>query len=404
MTTTDVVVVGAGPAGVASTITLARAGRDVYLIDKAAFPRDKICGDGLTAAALRSYESLGLAPRSVPSFTPAAGFSIRSPSGRWVELALPTDGLHAAVARRHDLDASFLDVARDAGAKVIEGRSVVDATSLPDRVQITLDAGETVEARFLIGADGMWSPTRKMLGATHPTGYRGEWHAFRQYHEAISGPARHRFVVWFEPEILPGYIWSFPLGGGAANVGYGVLRGGKVEIGEMGRLWDELRSRPHVREMLGPDARPAERPRAWPIPGRIDRVELSRGRALWVGDAAAPSDVMTGEGIAQALDTGRWAAESVLAAGPLDPETAGSIYQRRVQRALFADHRMSALLNRILVHRKGVGFPLWLADQSDWSRRNFARWLWEDYPRAVVATPRRWKRGVFTPPGAYQPG
>ena len=402
MTVTDVVIVGAGPAGVAAAITLARADRDVCLVDKAPFPRDKICGDGLTAAALRAYEELGLAPDTVSSFTPVGDFSIRSPSGRWVHLELPTDGLHAAVARRADLDAAFLDVARAAGAKVIEGHAVIGATVGPDRVRISLDGGDTVEARYMIGADGMWSPTRKMLGATHTDGYRGEWHAFRQYHEGVTGPARDRFVVWFEPEILPGYVWSFPLGGGAANVGYGVLRGGAVDVGDMGRLWEDLRARPHVREMLGPDATPTERPRAWPIPGRIDRVELARGRALWAGDAAAPSDVMTGEGIAQALDTGRWAAEALLEAGPFDPAGAAADYERRVRRGLVADHRMSALLNRILVHRKGVRFPLWLADQSEWSRRNFARWLWEDYPRAVVATPRRWKPGVFTPPGAYQ--
>lgn len=402
MTATDVVVAGAGPAGVAAAITLARAGREVYLVDKADFPRDKICGDGLTAAALRAYESLGLSPASVPSFTPVTDFSICSPSGHWVDLPLPTDGLHAAVARRAELDAAFLDVARDAGAKVIEGQAVTAAASLPDRVRITLDIGDNIEARYLIGADGMWSPTRKMLDASHSDGYRGEWHAFRQYHQGVTGPARDRFVVWFEPEILPGYVWSFPLGDGAANVGYGVLRGGSIEVGDMGRLWTDLVARPHVREMLGPGAEPSEQPRAWPIPGRVNRVELTRGRALWVGDAAAPSDVLTGEGIAQALDTGRWAAESLLQAGPFDPEGAAAAYEQRVRLGLFADHRMSALLNRILVHRKGVRFPLWLADQSEWSRRNFARWLWEDYPRAVVATPRRWKRGVFTPPGAYR--
>jgi len=61
---------------------------------------------------------------------------------------------------------------------------------------------------------------------------------------------------------------------------------------------------------------------------------------------------------------------------------------------------MSMLLIRALRHRKGNRFPLWLVDRNDWTRRNFARWLWEDYPRAMIATPRRWHRGMFTGPGA----
>src|SRR5207245_2807378 len=80
--TADVTVVGGGPAGAAAAITLARAGRDVVLVDRARFPRDKCCGDGLTTGALRRLEQLGLRPESVASWRPIEDVFVRSPSGR----------------------------------------------------------------------------------------------------------------------------------------------------------------------------------------------------------------------------------------------------------------------------------------------------------------------------------
>ena len=156
--------------------------------------------------------------------------------------------------------------------------------------------------------------------------------------------------------------------------------------------------------MLGSDAVADAPHRAWPIPARIDGVMLTAGRALFVGDAAAATDPMTGEGIAQALLTGRLAAEVIAATGPSRPGLAAARYERSVRRALVADHRMSALLGRALKHRKGARGAVRVAGSSAWTRRNFARWLFEDYPRAAVVTPHRWRRGMFTGPGAFQSG
>jgi flavin-dependent dehydrogenase len=208
--------------------------------------------------------------------------------------------------------------------------------------------------------------------------------------------------VWFEPDFLPGYAWSFPLPGGRANVGFGIHRGGKWQTRDMKRLWPDLLSRPHVREVLGNGAEPEAPHRAWPIPARVDRVRLTAGRALFAGDAAAATDPMTGEGIAQALLTGILAAEAIVGAGPHDAGAARSTYEAAVRRELFADHRMSMLLIRALEHRKGARAAVRVAGASAWTRRNFARWLFEDYPRAAIVTPRRWHRRMFTGPGAYR--
>ncbi len=403
MRSADVAVVGGGPAGVAAAVTLARAGRRVVLIDKATFPRDKPCGDGLTTGALRLLEGLGLNPARVRSWMPVADVVVRSPSGHEVTFPLPRHrGTYAAVARRVDLDLAVLDLARQGGTDVLEGNAVLDAHQSDDRVTLEVAGSEDVQARYVVAADGMWSPMRKFVGATIP-GYRGEWHAFRQYFHHVDGPAARELFVWFEPDLLPGYAWSFPLPGGVANVGFGIQLGHHIATGDMKRLWPDLLSRPHVVAALGPSAQPETPHRAWPIPARVGDIALTNGRVLFVGDAAAATDPMTGEGIGQAVLTGTAAAESILAAGPHGAAQAAAAYEQKVHRELGADHRLASFLVKALRHRKGARAAVRLAGTNDWTRRNFARWLFEDYPRAMIATPSRWHRGLFSGPGAFGP-
>src|SRR5436190_23121494 len=405
MDTADVVVVGGGPAGAAAGIALARQGRDVVLVDKATFPRDKICGDGLTAGALRHLEGLGLDPSAVSSWMPVDDVVVRSPSGYEATFPLPRgDGAYAVVARRAELDAALLDVARSAGVKVHDGHGCTAATELDDRVVLEVEGIGAIAARYAVAADGMWSPMRKHLGLALP-GYRGEWHAFRQYFTGVGPRASRELFVWFEPDLLPGYAWSFPLPDGGANVGFGIQRdGGKVaRVQDMGPLWPQLLARPHIAEVLGSDARPESPHRAWPIPARVDDVVLTSRRTLFVGDAAAATDPMTGEGIGQALRTGLLAADAVDAGG-LHAQSVVARYERGVRDALVADHRMSMVLIRALKHRKGARTAVRVAGATGWTRRNFARWLFEDYPRSIITTPRRWERGMFTGPGAHRRG
>jgi menaquinone-9 beta-reductase len=403
VTAVDVVVVGAGPAGVAAAVTLAGAGREVVLVDKAVFPRDKCCGDGLTTLALRELAALGFDPGQVADWQPVGGAILRSPSGRQVTVPLPAGpGTFAAVVPRLQLDAALVDLAVKAGVTVVTGAgfdgSLVEHAG---EMVVGITGHDPIPSRYVVAADGMWSPVRKAAGL-NPPGYLGEWHAFRQYAAGVTGSARDHLHVWFEPDFLPGYAWSFPLPGGRVNLGYGVMRDGSRRIRDMKQQWADLVVRPHIRRALGSDATLEDRHSAWPIPARIDRAPLARGRVLLTGDAAMASDVMTGEGIGQALLTGRLAAESIIGTGADDPAAVRRIYERSVHQHLVADHRMSALLGRVLARPRGArGSMAILAHSGEWGRRNFARWMFEDEPRAVVLTPSRWHRRFLARPGAF---
>ncbi|MBR11545.1 MAG: geranylgeranyl reductase [Acidimicrobiaceae bacterium] len=392
----DLLVVGGGPAGSAAATTAAEAGRSVLLVDKATFPRDKCCGDGLTTLALRLGERLGLDPAEIAGWQVVEDAVLHSPSGRSVRLPLPSGaGQYAAVVPRREYDAALLELARGAGAEVAEGHALSGIEVDDGGATVEVEGLGLVRADTVVAADGMWSPTRRLLGLSED-GYRGEWHAFRQYVSDV-GPLAADLHVWFEPDLLPGYAWSFPLPGGRANVGFGVLRGGPIDVGDTGRIWDGLMERPDVRHVLGDCARPEDRRTAWPIPARVDRSVLAHGPVLFVGDAASATDALTGEGIGQALLTGILAAEAHLSRATGVAER----YRSEVRRHLVADHRMSKALQRVLASPAGARASVRLAGSTPWTRRNFARWMFEDYPRALLTTPRRWRRGILSAPGAH---
>jgi menaquinone-9 beta-reductase len=202
---------------------------------------------------------------------------------------------------------------------------------------------------------------------------------------------------------LPGYMWSFPLPDGRANIGFGVQRNGVRRIADMKAEWEDLLQRPHIVEALGAAFELEDRHTAWPIPAGIDRATLSVGRVCFVGDAAMATDTMTGEGIGQALLTGRLAAEAMIAGGALAAADVAKTYRSTVRHHLLADHKMSALLSKVLASEMGARGAIRALAGSEWSRRNFARWMFEDEPRAIALTPTRWHPHLFRQPGPYRP-
>jgi geranylgeranyl reductase family protein len=397
----DVLIVGAGPSGCSAALTLQRSGLTVAIVDKAEFPRDKCCGDGLTTSALRQLERIGLDPRTLSSFHVVTDTAWRSPSGYVSELALPEeDGIRIAVARREDLDAALVQLVRDADVHVFESHTITSVDTSARGIQVV--AGDkTFNSRYLIAADGMWSATRKLVssagklasGVTAESPYLGNIHAFRQYFKNVTGPAQDRLFVSFEPDLLPGYLWSFPLGDGRVNIGFGIERQEGRSTQFMKQVWPDILQRPHIREELGEFAEPEQPHKAWPIPAEIqtDLLTSADGRVLFVGDAARVVDPLTGEGIGQALETGHAAATAIIEHGDRHAHRAAKYYRNYIRRGMAVDNSVAGSIAKLVRHEKAARAVIRLAPKLNKLDHYAIRWVFEDNPRAAALTPWRWR-------------
>jgi geranylgeranyl reductase family protein len=322
----DLVVVGAGPAGVAAALHVKRRrpGARVLLLDKAAFPRAKVCGDAVSAEGVDELELLG-ARDAVRGYAPVTAMRVRSPGGREVTGAPPGA---AYVVPREVLDHRLAGHALAAGVELRRQR--VRALA-PSGAGVLVDG--SLEAAVVVGADGANSVVRRLAGvAAAPAGHTAI--ALRGY-----ATAAHRggelYLAWTAGGLT--YAWSFPAGGDQVNAGFILplahLGGGKAA------LRAELR-----RHLPDVDVDPATL-QAHHLPLSSARPVPYRGRVLLAGDAASLVNPLTGEGIYYALASGRLAAEAVLAA----PERPGPCYARLLRAELGRHFRHTALLGRLAV-------------------------------------------------------
>ncbi|WP_456600153.1 geranylgeranyl reductase family protein [Blastococcus sp. SYSU DS0616] len=310
---TDVLVVGAGPAGSAAAAWAARAGHDVVLADAAVFPRDKTCGDGLTPRAVAELDQLGLGDwarsKARNRGLRAAGF------GREWQLPWPGGALpdHGSAVPRTELDARIRQVALDAGAMPVDGARAVDVGRDGDRVRAVVfedaDGGTTtIACRRLVVADGVRSPLGRVLGR--------EWHRDTAYGVAARSYVRsgrsddewissHLELRGTEGELLSGYGWVFPLGreAGEVNLGVGTLatarRPAGVQLKSLLEFYAETRRGEWQLDGKVRDVTSA----LLPMGGAVSGV-AGRNWAL-VGDAAGCVNPLNGEGIDYGLETGR---------------------------------------------------------------------------------------------------
>lgn len=309
---TDLVVVGAGPAGSAAAAWAARAGRDVVVIDSAVFPRDKACGDGLTPRAIAELRLLGLGPwldahirhhgLRMTGFGSAVEVPWPGPSFPATSSAVPRTELDDRIRLAAEASGATMRLGVKAVAVEHDSRGRVGAVVLAD--------GTRVSCRSLIVADGARSTLGRELGR--------QWHQ-----ETVYGVAARAYLAsprsdepWISSDlelrsvggaVLPGYGWIFPLGNGEVNIGVGALATAKrpadAALRPLIKHYANLR-----RSDWGFEGEPrAVSSALLPMGGAVSGV--AGPNWMLIGDAAACVNPLNGEGIDYGLETGRLAAE-----------------------------------------------------------------------------------------------
>ena len=324
----DAVVVGAGPGGSIAALVLARAGARVALVDKAAFPRDKACGDLIGPRGVRVLEELGV---SVPDAGQGADLLVVGPSGnrsRLPAFAGRSYAGHGIVVPRLAFDDALRRAAIASGAHPVRARisAVEQAPGGPVRALIAGD-GSRFAADVIIGADGALSPVARLAGMLD-SGAALWGFAIRAY---VPAEVPLPLLVLLDAErrrIFPGYGWLFPGADGAANVGIGVGLGHQRQQaqlrGEMDRFCSMLRA---AGDLAG-EAQRGSVIGGWLRMGGTGTPPAA-GNVLLVGDAAGLVNPLQGEGIAPAMVSARLAARAVLA----DPTRAAQLYSEAVTEA-----------------------------------------------------------------------
>jgi flavin-dependent dehydrogenase len=306
---TAALVVGAGPAGAVAALVLARAGVDVRLIDRADFPRHKLCGDTLNPGSLGILDRLGLGDRVRAGALPISGMVVTGPRGATVACDYPSGLAGAAIARR-DLDSTLLDAAIAAGVDFLPAAPVRGAV-IEDGTRVTGvrvgSAGQRIAARVVIAADGRRSRLGFALGLTRLARAPRRW-AFGAYFTGVEGltPRGEMHVR------TDGYTGVAGLGGGVANVC--VVR--ELAAGKSERIpSDQMIARALTRDpLLRERFAHARQESAVTALGPLAVEARAAGcpGLLLAGDAAGFVDPMTGDGLRFALRGGELAAEAAL--------------------------------------------------------------------------------------------
>jgi len=318
----DVIVVGAGPSGSTTAYYLAQAGLDVLLLEKSRFPREKVCGDGLTPRAVKALVAMGVPISEEDGWLRNKGLRVIS-SGMRLELPWPdltTYPGYGLVRTRMDFDQRLAQRAEQAGARLVEGVNVTgpvldDRTGRIIGVTARPDGGQqqVYRARLVIAADGNSSRLSVSMGLRkrddRPIGV-----AVRAYYTSPRTDDDYLeswLDLWDQDRLLPGYGWIFGMGDGTSNIGLGLLNTstafGHTDYHALLHRW--LAGMPAEwgfteENRVGPV-------RGAALPMAFNRTPHYTNGLLLVGDAAGMVNPFNGEGIAYAMESGEIAARVV---------------------------------------------------------------------------------------------
>jgi geranylgeranyl reductase family protein len=321
MNKTDICIVGAGPAGSFAALFLAKNGIPCTLFDKAKFPRDKICGDGISGWVLTILSELdgNLLKRlsEQPFILPSYGIRIAAPNHKYLDIPFADNGLlqpglsPGFTGKRFDFDRFMIDEVRT--KKEVDLREATEITGFEKTksgIRLSTSDGEKIESRLVIFADGANSKFAKNPGGLEKN-KKNTMTGLKAYYKGVTGFHEKNYVeLHFLKDILPGYFWIFPLPGDTANVGIGLdqYRISRRKLNLKDKMLESIERIPYLKERFK-NAEMISKVQAYNLPLWDGKRKLSGDHFMLAGDAASLIDPVTGEGVGHAAISGMYAAE-----------------------------------------------------------------------------------------------
>jgi len=356
--TYDLVIVGAGPAGAICAFQLKNSGLKIAVIDKEVFPRDKICGDALSADVMNQLVLID--PKIADQFEriekkqPSQGIRFVAPSYQHLDIPFSpskSGGAPGYISKRIDFDNYLFNLITDQrNIDIYQGVKISEILAAEDQVTIKTDS-KTFHTKMIIGSDGANSIVSRKLA---PAKIDRKHHCagLRRYYKNVNGMHQDNHIeLHFYKEALPGYFWIFPLPNGEANVGIGmrsdVVSTQKINLKEL--MNDLVINHPNLKDRFI-DAVPLETQKGFGLPTGSKKRAISGDRFLLLGDAASLIDPFTGEGIGNAIRSGRVAADHIQEAFDRNRFDAGfnKAYDKEIYRRMWNELRISRFLQRLL--------------------------------------------------------
>jgi len=403
--TTSALIVGAGPAGAATSIYLTLAGINHVIIDKATFPRDKVCGDacsGKTAAVIRKAhpEWMTELMQDKEAVLPSQGIVFVAPNGTSVKIPFKPDdsAAHTVVgftSPRIAFDDFLFQKLASPYATIFEGAMIQKIERIDlNTICVTFIKGieiYVVHTALVIGADGDKSIVRDaMMTDTHLS--RSYAVGLRGYYEGVTGMKNDNYIeLHFLKELLPGYFWVFPLAGGRVNAGVGmstsVIRRKKVNLRQ--QMLEIIAHHPTISPRFS-GAKLIGKIQGWGLPMGVKKMKISGDNFMLTGDAASLVDPFSGERIGNAMYSGMLAAlavEKCMLADNFSADHLKQHYDVILDRAIGKELNFSYILQRLCQHGSLIDLVVNKAANSDTLRRTISSMFFDLDVRKQLSKP-----------------